>query len=135
VTDPRSGGGLGAHGGKPGRQDHRADADQPVHDPGGRVGLSEAEAEDRRHEVELRVRLVVGSFLTEDLGIDWRWGEWHFMRLPVDGDQANNNGNWQWIALAGTDRQPASLAHLQPAPDGGARSRRRVCPPLPAGAS
>jgi deoxyribodipyrimidine photo-lyase len=54
-----------------------------------------------------RARLVVGSFLTKDLGIDWRWGERHFMRLLVDGDEANNNGNWQWIASVGTDRQPA----------------------------
>jgi deoxyribodipyrimidine photo-lyase len=53
-----------------------------------------------------RARLVVGSFLTKDLGIDWRWGERHFMRLLVDGDQANNNGNWQWIASVGTDPQP-----------------------------
>ncbi|HME05326.1 MAG TPA: FAD-binding domain-containing protein, partial [Solirubrobacteraceae bacterium] len=51
--------------------------------------------------------LVVGSFLTKDLGIDWRWGERHFMRLLVDGDEANNNGNWQWIASVGTDPQPA----------------------------
>jgi deoxyribodipyrimidine photo-lyase len=54
-----------------------------------------------------RARLVVGSFLTKDLGIDWRWGERHFMRLLIDGDQANNNGNWQWIASVGTDPQPA----------------------------
>ncbi|CAN5631301.1 deoxyribodipyrimidine photo-lyase [soil metagenome] len=54
-----------------------------------------------------RARLVVGSFLTKDLGIDWRWGERHFMRYLVDGDEANNNGNWQWIASVGTDPQPA----------------------------
>ncbi|MDP9188201.1 MAG: FAD-binding domain-containing protein, partial [Actinomycetota bacterium] len=53
-----------------------------------------------------RARLVVGSFLTKDLGIDWRWGERHFMRLLIDGDEANNNGNWQWIASVGTDPQP-----------------------------
>ena len=53
-----------------------------------------------------RARLVVGSFLTKDLGIDWRWGERHFMRLLVDGDEANNNGNWQWIASVGVDPQP-----------------------------
>ena len=54
-----------------------------------------------------RVRLVVGSFLTKDLGIDWRWGERWFMRLLIDGDEANNNGNWQWIASVGVDPQPA----------------------------
>jgi deoxyribodipyrimidine photo-lyase len=53
-----------------------------------------------------RGRLVVGSFLTKDLGIDWRWGERWFMRLLIDGDEANNNGNWQWIASVGTDPQP-----------------------------
>jgi deoxyribodipyrimidine photo-lyase len=53
-----------------------------------------------------RARLVVGSFLTKDLGIDWRWGEQWFMRLLIDGDEANNNGNWQWIASVGVDPQP-----------------------------
>ena len=54
-----------------------------------------------------RARLVVGSFLTKDLGIDWRWGERWFMRLLLDGDEASNNGNWQWIASVGVDPQPA----------------------------
>ena len=53
-----------------------------------------------------RARLVVGSFLTKDLGIDWRRGERWFMRLLIDGDEASNNGNWQWIASVGTDPQP-----------------------------
>jgi deoxyribodipyrimidine photo-lyase len=53
-----------------------------------------------------RARLVVGSFLTKDLGIDWRWGERWFMRLLIDGDEASNNGNWQWIASVGVDPQP-----------------------------
>jgi deoxyribodipyrimidine photo-lyase len=54
-----------------------------------------------------RARLVVASFLTKDLGIDWRWGERWFMRWLLDGDEANNNGNWQWIASVGVDPQPA----------------------------
>jgi deoxyribodipyrimidine photo-lyase len=54
-----------------------------------------------------RVRLMAGSFLTKDLGIDWRRGEDWFMRLLLDGDQASNNGNWQWIASVGVDPQPA----------------------------
>jgi deoxyribodipyrimidine photo-lyase len=53
-----------------------------------------------------RARLVVGSFLTKDLGIDWRLGERWFMRMLIDGDEANNNGNWQWIASVGVDPQP-----------------------------
>ena len=62
-----------------------------------------------------RARLVTGSFLTKDLGIDWRWGERHFMRLLIDGDEANNNGNWQWIASVGTDPQPAFRRIYNPA--------------------
>jgi deoxyribodipyrimidine photo-lyase len=62
-----------------------------------------------------RARLVVGSFLTKDLGIDWRWGERHFMRLLIDGDEANNNGNWQWIASVGVDPQPAYRRIYNPA--------------------
>ena len=62
-----------------------------------------------------RARLVVGSFLTKDLGIDWRWGEQHFMRLLLDGDEASNNGNWQWIASVGVDPQPVSRRIFNPA--------------------
>lgn len=53
-----------------------------------------------------RARLIVGSFLTKDLGIDWREGEKHFMEWLIDGDMANNNGNWQWIASVGVDPAP-----------------------------
>ncbi len=62
-----------------------------------------------------RARLVVGSFLTKDLGIDWRWGERWFMHLLVDGDEANNNGNWQWIASVGTDPAPVFRRIYNPA--------------------
>jgi deoxyribodipyrimidine photo-lyase len=62
-----------------------------------------------------RARLVVGSFLTKDLGIDWRRGERFFMRLLVDGDEASNNGNWQWIASVGTDPQPVFRRIYNPA--------------------
>jgi deoxyribodipyrimidine photo-lyase len=82
-----------------------------------------------------RARLVAGSFLTKDLGIDWRWGERWFMRLLVDGDEANNNGNWQWIASVGTDPQPVFRRIYNPArqmerhdPDG--RYVRRYVPEL-----
>ncbi|MBC7546901.1 deoxyribodipyrimidine photo-lyase [Candidatus Saccharibacteria bacterium] len=53
-----------------------------------------------------RARLIVGSFLTKDLWLDWRLGETHFMNLLIDGDEANNNGNWQWIASVGVDPAP-----------------------------
>jgi deoxyribodipyrimidine photo-lyase len=62
-----------------------------------------------------RARLVVGSFLTKDLGIDWRAGERWFMRLLIDGDEANNNGNWQWIASVGVDPQPFFRRMYNPA--------------------
>jgi deoxyribodipyrimidine photo-lyase len=71
--------------------------------------LVDAGMRQLRHEgwMHNRARLVVASFLTKDLGIDWRWGERWFMRLLIDGDEANNNGNWQWIASVGVDPQPA----------------------------
>jgi deoxyribodipyrimidine photo-lyase len=53
-----------------------------------------------------RARLVVGSFLTKQLGIDWRHGAAHFFEHLVDGDVANNTGNWQWVAGTGTDTRP-----------------------------
>jgi deoxyribodipyrimidine photo-lyase len=62
-----------------------------------------------------RARLVVGSFLTKDLAIDWRWGERWFMRFLLDGDEASNNGNWQWIASVGVDPQPAFRRIFNPA--------------------
>lgn len=62
-----------------------------------------------------RARLVVGSFLTKDLAIDWRWGERWFMRMLIDGDEANNNGNWQWIASVGVDPQPPFRRIYNPA--------------------
>jgi deoxyribodipyrimidine photo-lyase len=54
-----------------------------------------------------RARLVVGSFLTKDLHQDWRAGERHFARLLLDGEPAQNNGNWQWIASVGADPAPS----------------------------
>jgi deoxyribodipyrimidine photo-lyase len=54
-----------------------------------------------------RARLIVGSFLTKDLHLDWRVGERWFSRLLLDGDPAQNNGNWQWIASVGVDPAPA----------------------------
>ncbi len=53
-----------------------------------------------------RVRMVVASFLTKDLLVDWRRGERFFFDSLVDGDPASNNGGWQWSASTGTDAQP-----------------------------
>jgi deoxyribodipyrimidine photo-lyase len=53
-----------------------------------------------------RARMVVASFLTKDLMIDWRAGAAHFMEHLVDGDIAVNQLNWQWVAGTGTDTNP-----------------------------
>ncbi|EEN99801.1 deoxyribodipyrimidine photo-lyase [Vibrio cholerae] len=53
-----------------------------------------------------RLRMIVASFLTKDLHIDWRWGERYFMSRLIDGDYAANNGGWQWCASTGCDGQP-----------------------------
>ena len=53
-----------------------------------------------------RARMIVASFLTKDLLIDWRWGERFFMQHLMDGDTPANNGGWQWAAGTGTDAQP-----------------------------
>ncbi len=53
-----------------------------------------------------RARLIVGSFLTKVLYIDWRSGAAQFARLLLDADVANNVGNWQWVAGTGTDTRP-----------------------------
>jgi deoxyribodipyrimidine photo-lyase len=71
-----------------------------------------------------RARMIVASFLTKDLGVDWRIGERHFMEHLVDGDPASNNGGWQWAASTGTDPQPwfrvfnPTLQGLRQDPDG-----------------
>jgi deoxyribodipyrimidine photo-lyase len=53
-----------------------------------------------------RLRMIVASFLTKDLGIDWRRGEAYFARHLLDFDLAANNGGWQWAASTGCDAQP-----------------------------
>ena len=53
-----------------------------------------------------RLRMIVGSFLVKDLLVDWRVGERHFRHLLVDGDVAQNVGNWQWVAGTGPDASP-----------------------------
>jgi deoxyribodipyrimidine photo-lyase len=53
-----------------------------------------------------RLRMVVASFLTKDLGLDWRWGERYFAEKLIDFDLSANNGGWQWAASSGCDAQP-----------------------------
>jgi deoxyribodipyrimidine photo-lyase len=53
-----------------------------------------------------RLRMIVASFLTKHLLVDWRKGERYFMSKLIDGDLASNNGGWQWAASTGCDAQP-----------------------------
>ncbi|WP_444908723.1 cryptochrome/photolyase family protein [Microbulbifer sp. TRSA005] len=53
-----------------------------------------------------RLRMIVASFLSKNMLIDWRWGERYFMQHLIDGDFASNNGGWQWTASTGTDAAP-----------------------------
>ncbi|MFF8288550.1 cryptochrome/photolyase family protein [Streptomyces sp. NPDC016309] len=76
----------------------------------GRTGYPVVDAAMRqlRHEgwMHNRARLLTASFLTKTLYVDWRIGARHFLDLLVDGDVANNQLNWQWIAGTGTDTRP-----------------------------
>ncbi len=67
------------------------------------AGMRQLRAEGFMHN---RARMVVASFLTKDLYLDWRLGAAHFMRWLADGDVANNQLNWQWTAGTGTDTNP-----------------------------
>ncbi|RZA14358.1 MAG: deoxyribodipyrimidine photo-lyase, partial [Proteobacteria bacterium] len=53
-----------------------------------------------------RVRMIVASFLTKDLHVNWQLGEQYFMEKLIDGDLALNNMGWQWAASTGCDAQP-----------------------------
>ncbi|MBT2481577.1 deoxyribodipyrimidine photo-lyase [Streptomyces sp. ISL-94] len=76
----------------------------------GRTGYPLVDAAMRQlaHEgwMHNRGRLIAASFLTKTLYIDWREGARHFLALLVDGDIANNQLNWQWVAGTGTDTRP-----------------------------
>lgn len=56
-----------------------------------------------------RARMIVASFLTKDLMIDWRWGESFFMEHLIDYDEVVNVGNWQWNASVGPDPKPLRI--------------------------
>ena len=56
-----------------------------------------------------RCRMIVASFLTKDLLINWQWGERYFMQKLLDGDLAANNGGWQWSASSGMDQKPLRI--------------------------
>ncbi|MEV4252724.1 deoxyribodipyrimidine photo-lyase, partial [Spirillospora sp. NPDC049652] len=67
------------------------------------AGLRQLHREGFMHN---RARLVTASFLTRDLGIDWRRGLRHFNDWLADGDIADNAGNWQWVAGTGNSTRP-----------------------------
>ena len=56
-----------------------------------------------------RCRMIVASFLTKDLIINWQWGEKYFMQKLFDGDLSANNGGWQWSASSGMDPKPLRI--------------------------
>ncbi|MGW4894396.1 cryptochrome/photolyase family protein [Kitasatospora sp. NPDC004240] len=76
----------------------------------GRTGYPIVDAGMRQlaHEgwMHNRARLLTASFLAKSLYLDWRIGARHFLDLLVDGDVANNQLNWQWVAGTGTDTRP-----------------------------
>ncbi len=67
------------------------------------AGLRQLAAEGFMHN---RARMITASFLTRNLGIDWRHGYRHFDSLLADGDVANDAGNWQWVAGTGNNTRP-----------------------------
>ena len=84
-------------GSKPGRK--KCGTGMPIVD----AGMRQLVREGYMHN---RARFITASFLTKDLYIDWRLGTRHFWDLLVDGDIANNSGNWQWVAGTGNDTRP-----------------------------
>jgi deoxyribodipyrimidine photo-lyase len=79
----------------------------------GRTGVPIVDAGMRQlaeeGHISNRLRMIVASFLTKDLNVDWRAGAAHFDRLLLDGDHASNVGNWQWVAGTGTDPRRGRL--------------------------
>jgi deoxyribodipyrimidine photo-lyase len=82
------------------------------------AGMRQLAAEGWMHN---RARMVTASFLVKDLGIDWREGARHFFDLLLDGDVAQNVGNWQWVAGTGVDTRPNRVYNP-------ARQRQRLDP-------
>ncbi|WP_259069999.1 cryptochrome/photolyase family protein [Mucilaginibacter sp. X4EP1] len=67
------------------------------------AGMRELNATGYMHN---RVRMLVASFLSKHLLVDWRWGERYFARKLLDYELASNVGGWQWSAGCGTDAAP-----------------------------
>ncbi|MFC0005439.1 cryptochrome/photolyase family protein [Micromonospora siamensis] len=67
------------------------------------AGMRQMQAEGWMHN---RARLITAGYLTKVLGLDWRPGVAVFAHWLLDGDVANNSGNWQWVAGTGNDSRP-----------------------------
>ncbi|MCW3111123.1 MAG: deoxyribodipyrimidine photo-lyase, partial [Segetibacter sp.] len=67
------------------------------------AGIRELNATGFMHN---RIRMIVASFLTKHLLIDWSWGEAYFAQKLLDYELASNNGGWQWAAGSGCDAAP-----------------------------
>jgi deoxyribodipyrimidine photo-lyase len=67
------------------------------------AGMRELNATGFMHN---RVRMIVASFLTKHLLIDWKWGEAYFAKMLLDYELASNVGGWQWAASSGCDASP-----------------------------
>jgi deoxyribodipyrimidine photo-lyase len=93
-------------------QDHQDHQDQAALDAwrAGQTGIPIVDAGLRQLAAEgfmhNRARMITASFLTRNLGIDWRHGYAHFAALLADGDVAANAGNWQWVAGTGNNTRP-----------------------------
>lgn len=95
---------------RPRRDRWRSDEDEITAWRTGHTGYPLVDAAMRQlsHEgwMHNRARMLAASFLTKTLYVDWRVGARHFLDLLVDGDVANNQLNWQWVAGTGTDTRP-----------------------------
>lgn len=93
------------------------------------AGMRQLVAEGFIHN---RARMIVASFLTKHLYVDWRVGAAHFDRWLVDGDVASNTSQWQWVAGTGTDSRPNRVLNpwLQSRRYGAAGYIRRWVPEL-----
>lgn len=67
------------------------------------AGMRELNATGYMHN---RVRMIVASFLTKHLLLDWRLGEAYFAKKLLDFDLASNSGGWQWASGSGCDAAP-----------------------------
>lgn len=98
---------------RPPRVPWRNDADALEAWKEGRTGFPIVDAAMRQLLAEgwmsNRARMVVASFLTKHLLVDWRIGAAHFREHLVDGDLASNAGNWQWVAGTGSDTRPSRM--------------------------